>query len=123
MRRLFRMGGIIVYFIAMVSVISFYGDLNEVRYFIIASLIIVSLGIVDDIIGVNWDKKFLFQSIAAIFIIYFLSPFFNSLLLFGITISYPINYFILFILIIGGINSINLMDGLDGLVSGFRCSF
>ncbi len=114
-----RMGGIIVYFIAMVSIISFYGDLNEVRYFIIASLVIVSLGIVDDIIGVNWDKKFLFQSIAAIFIIYFLSPFFNSLLLFGITFSYPINYFILFILIIGGINSINLMDGLDGLVSGF----
>ena len=71
-----RMGGIIVYFIAMVSVISFYGDLNEVRYFIIASLIIVSLGIVDDIIGVNWDKKFLFQAIAAIFVIFYLSPFF-----------------------------------------------
>lgn len=114
-----RMGGIIVYFIAMVSIISFYGDLNDVRYFIIASLVIVSLGIVDDIIGVNWDKKFLFQSIAAIFMIYFFSPRFNSVLLFGVTFSYPFDYFMLFILIIGSINSINLMDGLDGLVSGF----
>lgn len=114
-----RMGGIIIYFTAMVSVISFYRDLNAVRFFVIASLIIVSLGIVDDIIGVYWDKKFLFQTIAAIFLIYFLTPFFNTVQFFGFHIPYPFDYFLLFILIIGCINSVNLMDGLDGLVSGF----
>lgn len=114
-----RMGGIIIYFMAIISVISFYGDLNAVRYFIIASIVIVSIAIIDDILGVNWDKKFLFQSIAAIFLVYFLIPFFKSVLFFGFTIPYPIDYFILLLLIIGGINSINLMDGLDGLVSGF----
>ena len=114
-----RMGGIIIYFMAMVSVFSFYGDLNSVRYFIIASLVMVSLGIVDDIIGVNWDKKFLIQTIAAIFLLYFLAPLFKSVLFFGITIPYPFHYFLLLLLIVGSINSINLMDGLDGLVSGF----
>jgi len=114
-----RMGGIIIYFMAIISIISFYGDLNSVRYFIIASLVMVSLGIVDDIIGVNWDKKFLIQTIAAIFLLYFLAPLFKSVLFFGITIPYPLHYFLLLLLIVGSINSINLMDGLDGLVSGF----
>lgn len=114
-----RMGGIIIYFMAMISIISFYNDLNSVRYFVIASLVMVSLGIVDDIIGVNWDKKFLIQTIAAIFLLYFLAPLFKSVLFFGITIPYPFHYFLLLLLIVGSINSINLMDGLDGLVSGF----
>jgi len=114
-----RMGGIIIYFMAIVSVFSFYGDLNSIRYFIIASLVIVTLGIVDDIIGVDWDKKFLFQTIAAIFSLFFITPLFKSVLFFGITIPYPLDYFLLLLLIVGSINSINLMDGLDGLVSGF----
>lgn len=114
-----RMGGIIVYFMAMVSIIAFFNDLTEVRFFIIASLIIVTLGIVDDIIGVNWDKKFLFQAIAAIFLLFFINPFFNYVTFFGLTIPHPFDYFLIFILAIGTINSINLMDGLDGLVSGF----
>ena len=114
-----RMGGIIIYFMAMISIISFYGDLNEVRYFVIASIVIVSLGMVDDILGVNWDKKFLFQAITAIFLLYFLAPFFNAVTFFGFIIPYPFDYFLILILIIGSINSINLMDGLDGLVSGF----
>jgi len=114
-----RMGGIIIYFMAMISIISFYNDLNSVRYFVIASLVIVSLGIVDDIIGVNWDKKFIIQTIAAIFLLYFLAPLFKAVLFFGITIPYPFHYFLLLFLIVGSINSINLMDGLDGLVSGF----
>ena len=114
-----RMGGIIIYFMAVVSIISFYNDLTEVRFFIIASLIIVTLGIVDDIIGVNWDKKFLFQGIAAIFLLFFINPFFNYVTFFGYAIPHPFDYFLVFILTIGVINSVNLMDGLDGLVSGF----
>ncbi|HAB53904.1 MAG: hypothetical protein A3K31_13770 [Ignavibacteria bacterium RIFOXYA12_FULL_35_25] len=113
-----RMGGIIIYFMAMVSVISFYGDLTEVRYFVIASLVIVSLGIADDIVGVNWDKKLFFQAIAAIFLLFFLIPFFKTLTFFGISIPYPFDLFLLLVLIIGCINAVNLMDGLDGLVSG-----
>lgn len=114
-----RMGGLVIYFMAMISIISFYGDLNSIRFFVIASLVIVSIGIVDDIIGVNWDKKFLFQFLVAIFLVYYLSPQFESVRLFGFNLNYPFDYFILVLFIVGGINSINLMDGLDGLVSGF----
>ncbi|NWF90519.1 MAG: hypothetical protein HXY50_13790, partial [Ignavibacteriaceae bacterium] len=71
------------------------------------------------VVGVTWDKKFLFQSVSSIFLLYFLSPLFKSVSLFGYLIPYPLNFLILFVLIVGCINSINLMDGLDGLVSGF----
>jgi len=114
-----RMGGVIIYFMAMIWIINSYGDLNSIRYFVIASLVIVGLGIVDDIIGVNWSKKFLFQFIAAIFLVYFLTPFFSSIYLFGIYLPFPFSLFILVLLIVGGINSINLLDGLDGLASGY----
>jgi UDP-GlcNAc:undecaprenyl-phosphate GlcNAc-1-phosphate transferase len=114
-----RMGGLVIYFMAMISIISFFGDLNSIRFFVIASLVIVSVGIVDDILGVNWDKKFLFQFLVAVFLIYYLSPFFKTVTLFGFTIAYPFDHFILVLFVVGGINSINLMDGLDGLVSGF----
>ncbi len=114
-----RMGGLVVYFMAMISILSFYGDLNSIRFFVLASLLIVSVGIVDDILGVNWDKKFLFQFLVAIFLVYHLSPLFKTVTLFGFTLAYPLDHFILVLFIVGGINSINLMDGLDGLVSGF----
>lgn len=114
-----RMGGLVIYFMAMISIISFFGDLNSIRFFVISSLIIVSVGIVDDIIGVNWDKKFLFQFLVAVFLVYYLSPFFTTVTLFGFTLTYPFDHFVLVLFIVGGINSVNLMDGLDGLVSGF----
>lgn len=114
-----RMGGLVIYFMAMISIISFFGDLNSIRFFVIASLVIVSIGIVDDIVGINWDKKFLFQFLVAVFLVYYLSPFFRTVSLFGFTLAYPFDHFVLVLFIVGGINSINLMDGLDGLVSGF----
>ena len=114
-----RMGGLVVYFMAMISILSFLGDLNSIRFFVIASLLIVSVGIVDDILSISWDKKFLFQFLVAVFLVYHLSPLFQTVTLFGFTLIYPFDHFILVMLIVGGINSINLMDGLDGLVSGF----
>lgn len=114
-----RMGGLVIYFMAMISIISFFGDLNSIRFFVISSLVIVTVGIVDDIIGMQWDRKFLFQFLVAIFLVYFLSPLFDKISLFGLTLHYPFDHVILVLFIVGGINSINLMDGLDGLVSGF----
>jgi len=114
-----RMGGLIIYLIALTSIISFYSDLNSIRYFVIASVIIVSLGVIDDIVGVAWDKKFIVQFIAAIFLVYYLSPSFSKIEFFGIHPPFPYDYLILILLIVGVINSINLLDGLDGLASGF----
>ncbi len=114
-----RMGGILIYFIVMVSTISFFGDLNSIRFFVVASGIIALLGMGDDMFGIKWNHKFIIQFIMSFFLIYFLSQDFDIIHFFGIDLPYPFNYLLLILFIVGAINSINLLDGLDGLVSGF----
>ncbi|RPI68284.1 MAG: undecaprenyl/decaprenyl-phosphate alpha-N-acetylglucosaminyl 1-phosphate transferase [Ignavibacteriales bacterium] len=114
-----RMGGILIYLIVMISTVSFYGDLNYIRFFVFASGIIVLLGITDDLLGVKWNHKFIIQFAMAVFLIYFLSQDFDTIYFFGFELQYPFNYIIFLLFIVGAINSINLLDGLDGLASGF----
>lgn len=63
--------------------------------------------------------KFFLQLLSTICLIFFLKPFYAEVMIFGITFPYPFDYIILSIFILGVINSINLMDGMDGLASGF----
>jgi len=114
-----KMGGILIYIVVMVSTTSFYGDLNSIRFFVIASGIITLLGMADDMIGVKWNHKFIIQFLMSFFLIYFLSQNFDVVQFFGFEIPYPFNYLLLILFVVGVINSINLLDGLDGLVSGF----
>ncbi|HSP88788.1 MAG TPA: MraY family glycosyltransferase [Ignavibacteriaceae bacterium] len=114
-----RMGGILIYVIVMVSTISFFGDLNSIRFFVVASGIIALLGMADDMIGVKWNHKFIIQFIMSIFLFYFLAQDFDVVKFFGFELPYPLNYIIIILFIVGAINSVNLLDGLDGLVSGF----
>jgi UDP-GlcNAc:undecaprenyl-phosphate GlcNAc-1-phosphate transferase len=114
-----RMGGILIYVIVMVSTISFYGDLNSIRFFVIASGIIALLGMTDDMIGVKWNHKFIIQFLMSIFLFYFLAQDFDVIQFFGLELPYPLNYILIIFFIVGAINSVNLLDGLDGLVSGF----
>ena len=113
-----RMGGILIYLIVLVSIISFYGDLNYIRFFVFSSGIIVLLGMTDDLIGVKWNHKFIIQFAMSVFLLYFLSQEFDTIYFFGMELPYPVNYIIFILFIVGAINSINLLDGLDGLVSG-----
>ena len=114
-----RMGGIIIYVVVLIMTISFYEDLDSIRFFILASGLIALLGIVDDMIGVHWNHKFIIQFLMSFFLIYFLSQKFDVVSFFGFQLAFPLNYIFLTLLIVGVINSINLLDGLDGLVSGF----
>jgi UDP-GlcNAc:undecaprenyl-phosphate GlcNAc-1-phosphate transferase len=114
-----RMGGLIIYLVVMILTISFYGEFNGLRFFVMASVLIATLGMIDDIVGVNWQNKFFIQFLMSFFLIYFLAPYFNSVSIFSYTLPFPLNYVLLVLLIVGVINSINLLDGLDGLVSGF----
>ena len=114
-----RMGGLIVYMVVLVLIVSFYGDLDSIRFFILASGLIAMLGIVDDMIRVKWNHKFIIQFMMAFFLVYFFSSKFNTLYFFGIEIVSPFSYILLVLLVVGVINSINMLDGLDGLVSGF----
>ena len=100
---------------------SYFNDnfLNHFMGLVIGSVLILIEGIYDDIKGCNYLKKFGFQVLASLIVIYYgyridiiSNPFGEDLSL-GI-FSIPIT-----ILWITGItNAINLIDGLDGLAAG-----
>lgn len=114
-----RMGGIIIYIISVTSFLFYSTNLYYVTLLILPSLILVICGILDDIRNITWRTKFLFQTLTAVGLVSFLSNYLTSVQLFGINFPQPYSYIVLTVFIIGVINSVNLMDGMDGLVSGF----
>ena len=114
-----RMGGLLIFLVASVMIISFNENLNSIRLVIISANLILLAGIFDDMLGLDYSAKFMLQIFAALLLIFYLSPKFSSLSLFEIEIPYPFNYLVLGLFIVGSINAINLLDGMDGLVSGF----
>ena len=114
------MGGIVIFAVIMVITFAFYHDLISKIYFISGAFIIFGLGLTDDLKEVKWHVKFIVQSIAAVLLIVsFNSDNFSVIQFMGYTLLPGLNYLVLFILIVGLLNSFNLMDGLDGLVSGY----
>jgi len=114
-----RMGGLLIYLIVVVSLLSYSTQFKNTISIIIPSLLIFGCGIIDDIMDMKWFVKFGLQFIAAILTVFYLKPLFGSLILFGITLPFPLNVIVLTVFIVGVINSVNLLDGLDGLASGF----
>ncbi len=114
-----RMGGILIYIIVLLMTISFYRYNSSHYYLLMSSLFILICGVLDDIVGIKWSIKFLLQSIAAMFLIAYFNFSKTILIIFGLHFIYPFSILIIFLFVIGVLNSINLMDGLDGLVSGY----
>lgn len=103
----------------MISLFSYSNDFSQVRFIIAGSFFVAIAGIVDDIKSLSWRVKFGLQILAVIHILYLLSDKFDQMTFFSLLIPFPVNYVLLFVFTLGAINSINLMDGMDGLVSGF----
>lgn len=114
-----RMGGVVIYSVFIILFQAFYQDINSVKLFFTGSIVIFICGIIDDLYDLDWRVKFAIQSIGGIILLMRFTPVFNGIIIFGIEIPAPFNYALLFFFIIGTMNSINLMDGLDGLTSGF----
>jgi len=118
-----RLGGLAIFYGFMVSVLSLCQIDMAVRGMIVGSLIIVTLGIIDDVKQLNAKVKFLFQILAAVVVVMhgvqiyrltmpsFIVP--EGYLELGI-FSIPITI----IWIVGVTNAVNLIDGLDGLAVG-----
>jgi len=89
------------------------GTLRSLRGIITGSIVILCLGLFDDVLplGLGFRKKFLVQSVAAICII-----------LFGVRLSFISPYFMAFgfsvIWVVGITNAFNIIDIMDGLSSG-----
>ena len=114
------MGGLIIFAVIFIITFAFYHDLISKIYFIAGAFIAFGLGVADDLREVKWHVKFIVQSLAALFLI--LAFDMNNLTVIqfmGYTLLPGLNYLVLFILIVGLLNSFNLMDGLDGLVAGY----
>lgn len=89
-------------------------------FFLLCALMLMYLvGIADDMIGVRYRAKFLFQIIAGVLII-FSGCWIKDLYGFMWIESWPtiVGWFFSVFLVVAVVNAINLIDGIDGLASG-----
>lgn len=117
-------GGLAIFYGFLISVLCFAEIDRQIMGILVGAVIMVTVGVIDDMRDLNAKLKLLFQIIAAGIVIYF-----------GVEIDYVANPFaswfgpqyiklgmwsipITMVWIIGVTNAINLIDGLDGLAAG-----
>lgn len=117
-----RLGGLAIFYGFIISILCFAEIDTELRGVLIGSLIIVVLGIFDDIYNLNALFKFVVQILAALIVVMHgvqidhFSSFGigeNPYIALGV-FSIPITV----LWIVGVTNAVNLIDGLDGLAAG-----
>ena len=118
-----RLGGLAIFIGFMVSVLLFVPITPEMRSILLGAVIIVVLGVVDDIMALPALLKFVVQIIAALVpatngvqILAFSNPNVFSENLYWVLGNLSIPITVLWIVAIT--NSVNLIDGLDGLANG-----
>lgn len=115
-----RLGGVIIFAVIISITLTFYHDVFSKLFFISGLVVVFVLGILDDLISIKWNIKFLVQSVAVILLIISFNEYQYPIIKFAnITLPYGLNNLVFFVLILGILNSFNLMDGLDGLVTGY----
>jgi UDP-GlcNAc:undecaprenyl-phosphate GlcNAc-1-phosphate transferase len=114
-----KMGGVFFSFIGLVILSVFAFDHPNFFYLISAYLVIVLCGIFDDIFDIRCLTKFAIQNVSSLLLLIYFAPFVETIQIFGIFIPQNFQFLILHLFIVGALNAINLLDGLDGLVSGF----
>ena len=118
-----RLGGLAIFYGFIVAILCFADINHTIRGILIGSVIIVSLGVLDDVFQLKSLTKLLVQIVAASVVVmhglrvhYISNPnIFSSdpYISFGIW-SAPITI----LWIVGVTNAVNLIDGLDGLAAG-----
>ena len=119
-------GGLAIFYGFIISVLCFAELDRETAGILIGSVIIVTVGMIDDAIDMKAIVKLLCQIIAAVIVVYsgvrieqFANPFARW---FGgppyIYMNYWISVAVTVIWIVGICNAVNLIDGLDGLAVG-----
>ena len=118
-----RLGGLAIFIGFMVSILLFAEITPELRSILLGAVIIVVLGVVDDIMALPAMLKFVVQIVAALIpathgvtILAFSNPNIFSDNLYWVLGRLSIPFTVLWIVAIT--NSVNLIDGLDGLANG-----
>ena len=113
-----RLGGLAIYIGYMVSLLYSVKDISSVKGWLIGSVILVAVGIWDDVKQIGPKTKLLGQIVAALMLpifdnaIHFISI--GDHMLYLEYLSIPLTVF----WIVGFTNIVNLIDGLDGLAAG-----
>lgn len=118
-----RGAGLVFGFVYVVGL--FFYDISnffEMKYTLLAILIIYICGIVDDIYDISSKQKFLFIILASIIVFYDGYQITNIGTFFGFSVNlgYLALPFTIFA-IVGFTNALNLSDGLDGLAGSISC--
>jgi UDP-GlcNAc:undecaprenyl-phosphate GlcNAc-1-phosphate transferase len=122
-----RLGGVAMFFGLLVAIgvawfvpplRSAFGDTWQVATILLAALIIVVIGVIDDIIDLGWVTKLAGQLIAALVLAFggtqLLAIPFGAIILPGAFPSLVLTVFVVVLVM----NAVNFVDGLDGLVAG-----
>ncbi len=98
--------------------VTIYSFNAQIIYLFAALLTMYLLGLYDDLYGVQYKYKFLFQILASVFVLISGLSLHNFHGLFAVNeISNYISYPLTVLIIVYVINAINLIDGLDGLAA------
>lgn len=116
-----RLGGLAIFIAFLVGVLLFVDVDRQIQGILMGAVIIVIIGVIDDIVSLPAMVKFIGQIVAASVVVFFgvrieiMTVFFNETgyMLVG-ALAIPITI----VWIVGVTNSVNLIDGLDGLACG-----
>ena len=114
-------GGIAMYIGVIVSILAAKIDLNQYNYFLLGSLLIVIIGVLDDHRNISVSLRIFFQVLVAIIIVTaggVIIGALGDLLGVGDIVLNQWAYFITVIAIIAGMNAVNMTDGIHGLAGG-----
>ncbi len=116
-----NLGGIVIFFGFLLSLLFVIQIEGQFRALLIGGVIILLLGVIDDIANLSPKHKFVIQMIPALIVIIYNSDLINSFIVNQLRSFDLLGYLlypILIFWIVGITNSINLIDGLDGLACG-----
>jgi UDP-GlcNAc:undecaprenyl-phosphate GlcNAc-1-phosphate transferase len=116
-----NLGGIVIFFGFLLSLLFMVQIEGQTKALLIGGVIILLLGVVDDIVDLSPKHKFIIQMVPALIVILYNSDLINSFIVNQLKIFDLLGYLlypILIFWIVGVTNSINLIDGLDGLACG-----
>ncbi len=114
-----RLGGLSIFFGFLLGYMLFGDQSIVMNSVLIASFVVILIGVFDDIKPLRASIKFIGQLVAACIIVFYGNIILRDVSAFGIYIDFgyfSIPFTIFFIL--GCINCMNLIDGLDGLAAG-----
>ena len=116
-----NLGGIVIFFGFLLSLLFVVPIEGQVKALLIGGIIILLLGVVDDIVDLSPKHKFIIQMLPALIVIIYNSDLINSFIVNQLKIFDLLGYLlypVLIFWIVGVTNSINIIDGLDGLACG-----